>query len=169
MKKISFVFLSFTTVLMAQSETGKNNFPTHSNYWNTTSSVTQEGAMALMLKANELSAISKKKIALAVLNSAGNLILLSVADGVGPHNALAAQRKAFTALSTKTPTLVLSRNAAAHADTVNLNTIPELLLLGGGIPIIKDKMVLGSIGVAGGGGPEQDHVLATQIITILNN
>lgn len=164
-----FVFLGFTAVLNAQNIPHQNHSPIPSNYWNTSKTLTQEGAMALLFKANELSEISQKKIALAILNSAGSLILLTVGDGVGPHNATAAQRKAFTALSTKTPTLQLSRNAAANVDTNNLNTIPELLLLGGGLPIVKDNMILGSIGVAGGGGPEQDHLLAEQIITILNN
>jgi uncharacterized protein GlcG (DUF336 family) len=169
MKKILFVFLSFTSVINAQNKPHQNYSPIPSNYWNTSKTLTQEGAMALLFKANELSDTSNKKIALAILDAAGNLMLLSVGDGVGPHNATAAQRKAFTALSTKTSTLQLSRKAAANPDTINLNSIPELLLLGGGVPIVINNTFLGSIGVAGGGGPEQDHELATQIITILTN
>ena len=40
--------------------------------------------------------------ALTVLDRGGNLLLGLRADGVGPHNSLASQRKAYTALSTKT-------------------------------------------------------------------
>lgn len=65
-----------------------------------------------------------------------------------------------TALSTKTPTLMLARSARANADTQNLANLPELLLLGGGYPIWHNGQVIGGIGVAGGGGPENDHTIA---------
>lgn len=39
--------------------------------------------------------------ALTVLDRGGNLLLSLRADGVGPHNSIASQRKAYTALSTK--------------------------------------------------------------------
>ena len=42
----------------------------------------------------------------------------------------------------------------------NLNTLPELLLLGGGVPIWKDGELVGSIGVSGAGGGENDHNVA---------
>ena len=72
----------------------------------------------------------------------------------------------FYTLSTKTPTLVLSRNASANPDTQNLNTLPELLLLGGGVPIIVNNKVIGSVGIAGVGGPEQDDAIAQKIETL---
>jgi uncharacterized protein GlcG (DUF336 family) len=74
---------------------------------------------------------------------------------VGPHNTEAARRKAYTALSTKTATLLLGRTARATPDTQNLNTLPELLLLGGGVPLWHH----GGVGVAGGGSPENDDLL----------
>ena len=86
------------------------------------------------------------------------------ADGVGPHNLEAARRKAYTALSTKTNTLTLTRNADKNPDTQNLNSLPELLLLSGGSPIFYDGNIIGSIGVAGGGSPENDDYLAKSAI-----
>lgn len=44
----------------------------------------------------------------AVVDRGGNLVAVQRDDDVGPHNTLAAQRKAYTALSTKTPTRLLS-------------------------------------------------------------
>lgn len=117
-----------------------------------------------MLKANALAAATNKKIAVAVLDVSGRPLLLTIAEGVGPHNFEAARRKAFTALSTKTATLLLARNANANPDTQNLNTLPELLLLGGGAPIVVDNKVIGSVGIAGAGGPEQDDAIAQQIV-----
>ena len=101
-----------------------------------------------------------KKVSIAVLDASGSVVLLLRGDGVGPHNTEAARRKAFTALSTKTSTLVLLRNAAGNPDTENLNTLPELLLLSGGMPIWFKGEIIGSVGVAGGGSPENDDLLA---------
>lgn len=140
-----------------------------SNYFIASNSLNQEGALALLFRANSLAKGSDKKIAVAVLDSAGNIILLASGDGVGPHNVKAAQRKAFTALSTKTASLQLSRNVAANPDATHLSTISELLLLGGGIPIVINNNIVGSIGIAGGGGPEQDDLLAKETISVLNN
>ena len=61
---------------------------------------------------------------------------------------------------------ILSRNASANPDTQNLNTLPELLLLGGGVPIIVNNKVIGSVGIAGAGGPEQDDAIAQKIETL---
>jgi uncharacterized protein GlcG (DUF336 family) len=86
--------------------------------------------------------------------------LITRADDVGPHNSEASRRKAFTALSTKTATLELLRNTAVNSDLKNLNTIPELLLIIGGAPIYYNGNVIVSIGISGGGSPENDNLIA---------
>lgn len=122
--------------------------------------LTLDAAMELAKRSTEKADALEKKVAVAVLDASGEVILLMRADGVGPHNTEAARRKAYTALSTKTPTLLLMRNAAANSDTQNLNTLPELLLLSGGTPIWYKGKVIGSIGIAGGGSPESDDLIA---------
>ena len=94
---------------------------------------------------------------------------MTIATGVGPHNLEAARKKAFTALSTKTATLILTRNAQSQPDSEHLNTVPELLLLGGGVPIVVQNKIVGSVGIAGAGGAEQDHIIAQQIANFFNN
>ncbi|MCA1856096.1 heme-binding protein [Massilia oculi] len=105
-----------------------------------------------------------RAIAAAVVDRGGNLVALQRDDGVGPHNTEASRRKAYTALSTRKPTLQLARDAQAVPDTRNLATLPELLLLGGGVPLLVEKQVVGAIGVAGGGGPLNDHACAQRAI-----
>lgn len=51
-----------------------------------------------------------KDAVVAVVDRGGNLIVLKRADQVGPHNTRAAERKAFTALPTKTSTPELARS-----------------------------------------------------------
>lgn len=168
MRTILIAFLSGTSFLLAQNMTTKTVVNKNNTiHWQTIESLTQEGAIKGMTYANTLAEASNKKIAIAILDASGRPILMTIADGVGPHNLEAARRKAFTALSTKTPTIVLARNAAANPDTQNLNSLPELLLLGGGVPIIVNHKVVGSIGIAGAGGPEQDNTIAEQTSKVL--
>ncbi|XYJ10996.1 GlcG/HbpS family heme-binding protein [Telluria sp. B2] len=101
-----------------------------------------------------------RDIVVSVLDRGGNLVALQRADGVGPHNTEASRRKAYTALSTRTATLALARKAAADLDARNLASLPELLLLGGGVPLTVRGQAAGAIGVAGGGGAVNDHACA---------
>jgi len=105
-----------------------------------------------------------KTLVVAVVDRGGNLMALQRDDNVGPHNTLAAQRKAYTALSTKTATRQLAENARANPDAANLTTVPELLLLGGGVPVTAGKDVIGAIGVAGAGGATTDEACALDAI-----
>ncbi|ENA4398118.1 TPA: heme-binding protein [Escherichia coli] len=100
----------------------------------------------------------------AVVDKGGNLVALQRDDNVGPHNTLAAQKKAYTALSTKSDTRELARKAASNPETQNLNTVPQLLLLGGGVPVKLGNTVIGAIGVAGTGGPADDQHCAQEAI-----
>jgi len=100
----------------------------------------------------------------AIVDRGGNLVALQRDDNVGPHNTLAAQRKAYTALSTKTPTRLLAERARSTPDAENLNTLHELLLLGGGVPLLFEGQVIGAIGVAGAGGAATDEGCASAAI-----
>ncbi|PST45212.1 hypothetical protein CYV15_01545 [Riemerella anatipestifer] len=129
-----------------------------------TLSINQNGALKLAEQANLEAAKLNKQISIAVLNNSGVVILLLKGDTVGPHNTEASRRKAYTALSTKTTSFILMQKAAANPTAQNLNTLPELLLLGGGAPIWKDGVLVGSIGISGGGSGENDHNIAQKAI-----
>ena len=100
----------------------------------------------------------------AVVDRGGNLVAVQRDDNVGPHNTLAAQRKAYTALSTKTATGLLAERARSNPEAENLNTLDELLLLGGGVPLRVGDQVIGAIGVAGAGGAQIDEGCALKAI-----
>ncbi len=130
------------------------------NYVRSVDNLTLEAAFELTKRATEYASSLNKKVTIAILDASGTTILLVRGDGIGPHNTEAARRKAYTALSTKTATLALLRNAETNPDSKNLNTLPELLLLSGGVPIWYKGSVIGSIGIAGGGSPENDDLIA---------
>ncbi|MET4000083.1 heme-binding protein [Marinobacterium sp. MBR-109] len=100
----------------------------------------------------------------AVVDRGGNLVAVQRDDNVGPHNTLAAQRKAFTSLSTKNSSRALSDFARNTPDAENLDSLDELLLLGGGVPLKVEGQVIGAIGVAGAGGAEIDESCALTAI-----
>lgn len=138
--------------------------------WATNSQVAQRQDITLALANDLLSATlaachadGRTGVA-AVVDRGGNLVAVQRDDNVGPHNTLAAQRKAFTALSTKTPTRLLAQRARNNPDAENLNTLDELLLLGGGVPLKVGDQVIGAIGVAGAGGAEIDEGCALKAI-----
>ena len=97
----------------------------------------------------------------AIVDRGGNLIALQRGDNVGPHNSRAAERKAFTAVSTRTGTSALAERAASDPGSRYLAHVPELLLLGGGLPIMHGGEVIGGIGVAGSGGSASDEQCAS--------
>lgn len=104
------------------------------------------------------------KIAVVVVDRGGNTLMANRHETVGPHNLGAAEKKAYTALSTKTATLLLSQNAHENKDAKNLTTLSNLLLLGGGVPVHYENQVVGAIGVAGAGGAKNDHYCAEAAI-----
>ena len=120
--------------------------------------LTLAAALGMAERVRAKAAALGKQVAVAVVDASGQTILLTRGDGVGPHNTEAARRKAYTALSTKTATLLLGRNARLNPDTQNLGTLPELLL-SGGVPLLHNGQVVGAVGVAGGGSPENDDLL----------
>lgn len=126
--------------------------------------LTLEAASRLAQGAVEACRLRGRAIAVSVVDEGGNLVALQRADGVGPHNADASRRKAYTALSTRSPTLDLARKAQADPDARNLAGLQDLLLLGGGIPLLAKGKPLGAIGVAGGGGALNDHACAQAAI-----
>lgn len=162
MKNILLLFLLLGTITcFGQQTPGKKVLQNlAATYIRSSDNLTLQAAFELANRATQSAALLDKNISIAVLDASGTIILIARGDGVGPHNTEAARRKAFTALSTKTATLLLSRNAKLNPDTQNLNTLPELLLLGGGVPIWHKGHVIGSIGVAGGGNPENDDSIA---------
>lgn len=130
-------------------------------------SVSLEMANALADKTLASCRAMNREAVVAIVDRGGNLIVLKRADQVGPHNSRAAERKAFTALSAKTSTSVLAERVATDPGSRNLANVPELLLLGGGLPIIHAGEVIGGIGVAGSGGSASDERCASSALASL--
>ena len=164
MKNILFLLLLLSSTSFAQANKEVPSLKGSSGtFVKSIDNLTLEGAFELNRRATATADSLGKKVTIVVLDAAGNILMTTRGEGVGPHNTEAARRKAFTALSTKTGTLELMRNAAGSNDSKNLNTLPELLLLSGGMPVWYKGNVIGSIGIAGGGSAENDDLIAKSV------
>lgn len=164
MKIIALSLTFISTAIFTQTHGESAPAPaTTTAYVKTANTLTVNAALELAKRAADKAATLDKKVSVAVLDASGTTLLLIRGDNVGPHNTEASRRKAYTALSTKTPTLLLLRNAQKSRDTENLNSLPELLLMSGGTPIWYQGEVVGSIGISGGGSAENNDMVAKSV------
>ncbi len=86
-------------------------------------------------------------VVIAIFDNGGNLLYLERADGTQIGSIQVAQGKGLTALRFKRPTKVLEDTVLSGK--VHMTTLPGIVPVEGGLPLIKDGEVVGSIGVSG--------------------
>jgi glc operon protein GlcG len=86
-------------------------------------------------------------VVIALLDSGGHLIYLERADGTQLGSVVVAQEKARTALLFKRPTKALEEGVLGGR--VHMMALPGVIPVEGGLPLMKDGEIVGSIGVSG--------------------
>jgi uncharacterized protein GlcG (DUF336 family) len=82
-------------------------------------------------------------------------------DGAGPHTVDSSRKKAYTASSLRRPTTELAELITKMQPLQSLRDMnPEILILGGGLPIEISGDVVGAIGVGGAPGAHLDDACA---------
>jgi ATP:cob(I)alamin adenosyltransferase len=93
-------------------------------------------------------------MAMAVCDSRGELVLFARQEGVLPVSVGLAQKKAFTATQLRLPTAELAEVTRPGAMLWGLQSDPNLVVFGGGIPLFSGsdsgRRVVGAVGVSGG-------------------
>ncbi|MBP8791732.1 MAG: heme-binding protein [Lutibacter sp.] len=158
LKKLLLI-LVFPTILIGQSQSTPIN-SIENELIKQKPTLTLNAAFELTKRVQKVADSLNTNVSLTILDASGVIILQIKEENVGPHNTEASRRKAYTSLSTKTPTLQLLRTIKNSPDSQNLAELPELLLLSGGCPIYWNEQIVGSIGIAGGGSAEKDDLLA---------
>jgi len=95
----------------------------------------------------------QQRVAIAVVDEAGNTISLDKMDGTPLYRERFATGKAFAAVLTQMPTAQAQglRETGPERYFGMMNLFPEqIYLLNGGIPLKRDGQILGAVGVAGG-------------------
>jgi uncharacterized protein GlcG (DUF336 family) len=101
------------------------------------------------------------RVSVAVVNRDGVLTSFMRASGAGPHTVSSSTKKAYTAASLRRPTSELAELIAKQPALEGLRQMdPNILMLGGGLPIEIGGDVIGGIGVGGAPGTQFDEACA---------
>lgn len=111
---------------------------------------------AAISKANE----NFQEIAVAVVDSYGELIVFSRMNNISPHAAMLANNKAYTSARDRQSTKNLAQWASATNKDLSYWTDQRFTGIAGGVPIELNGFFEGAIGISGLS-EEQDHELAT--------
>jgi uncharacterized protein GlcG (DUF336 family) len=101
------------------------------------------------------------RVSASIVDRAGVLRAMGRADGAGSHTVESSRKKAYTAASLRRPTTELAEMVAKVPTLEALRDMnPEILILGGGLPIEMSGEVVGGIGVGGAPGAHLDDACA---------
>lgn len=109
-----------------------------------------------------------KKAVICVCNEQGNPIAVHVMDGAFLISFDVAVKKAYTAVALKMPTLKLNDLVKSGQTFYGLQNLDKVMTIGGGVPLYRNGILVGGLGVSGGTG-EEDDSLARFGADIFNN
>jgi uncharacterized protein GlcG (DUF336 family) len=126
--------------------------------------LTLEAAKRLAAAAEAEAARHGWRVAIALVDPTGGLVLFHCIDGTQAASQEIAVAKARTAARLKRATKVLEDGIAGGRTA--LVTVPGALALEGGVPILVDGQVIGAIGISGMTSAE-DGVIAAAALAAL--
>jgi uncharacterized protein GlcG (DUF336 family) len=89
------------------------------------------------------------RTAVAVIDRAGNLLVLLRHEQASPATIDMARGKAYTALIFRTSTLEFQARTAADPVLAPQRDVPGILALGGGVPIVSGEEIIGAVASSG--------------------
>jgi uncharacterized protein GlcG (DUF336 family) len=117
--------------------------------------------MALMIMEGALDECSKDgyKVSVSIVDKAGNLAAAVRGDGTNPHTFEFARLKAYTA-RTRGQTSLEVQKSIEKPENAWIKQIPNVVAIGGGVPIKVGNETIGAVGVSGAPGGDKDEVCA---------
>lgn len=109
--------------------------------------LTLEDAQRITAAARRAAAENKWNVVVAVVDDGGHLISLERMDGTQKGSVQVAQQKARTAILFKRPTKAFEDMVLQGRPV--MMTMPDVICLEGGLPLIRDDVFVGAIGVSG--------------------
>ena len=118
-------------------------------------------AMAIAMMQGVLDQCTKDgfKVSVVIVDKGGNVAASVRGDGTGPHTMEFARMKAYTARTRSQTSLATMKQMEDPANAF-LKQIPNVVGVGGGVPIKAGNEVIGGVGVSGAPGGEKDEVCA---------
>ncbi|WP_417615421.1 GlcG/HbpS family heme-binding protein [Oceanisphaera sp.] len=107
-------------------------------------------------------------VTVAVVDRSGVLKALARDELAGPHTIESARKKAFTSASMGVNTTDMANNIADKPALSGLRDMhPDILILGGGVPVRIDDQLVAGIGVGGAPGGHLDQACAEAALKTL--
>jgi uncharacterized protein GlcG (DUF336 family) len=116
-------------------------------------------SMAVMQAALDQCTKDGYKVSVVIVDKGGNVAASVRGDGTGPHTMEFARMKAYTARTRNQTSLATMKQMEDPANAF-LKQIPNVVGVGGGVPIKSGNEVIGGVGVSGAPGGEKDEVCA---------
>jgi glc operon protein GlcG len=99
-------------------------------------------------------------MAVAIVDTAGNLVYFEKMDGTQVASANVAVEKARTAALFKRPSKAFQDQVVAGGDGLRILGLPGVTPVEGGIPLVAAGKIVGAIGVSGGMSPQDSQCAA---------
>ena len=117
----------------------------------------------LIQTALEIAAARKQNIAVAVVDSHGELLGFARMDDVSVQAGLLAQNKAYTSARDRQPSGNLGAWARETGKQLSYWTDPKITGFMGGVPVEQEEKVVGTIGISGLA-EQDDEALAMEVL-----
>jgi uncharacterized protein GlcG (DUF336 family) len=116
-------------------------------------------SMAIMQGALDQCTKDGYKVSVVIVDKGGNVAASVRGDGTGPHTMEFARMKAYTA-RTRNQTSLQTMKLLEDPANAFIRQIPNVVGVGGGVPIKAGAETIGGVGVSGAPGGEKDEVCA---------
>ena len=111
--------------------------------------ITLEQAKKMMVAAEAQARANNWNVAIAIVDSASQLVAFHKVDNTQHGSVAISQGKATTAVNFRRPTKAFEDTVAGGGAGLRTLAIPGVFPLEGGLPIIVDGKIIGGIGVSG--------------------
>jgi uncharacterized protein GlcG (DUF336 family) len=128
----------FVTAVAAQTPTTPYGAP-----------ITLDQAKKVLAGAEAEARKNSWNVVIAILDSGGHLVLLQRLDNTQFASVEVAQQKAYSAVAFRRPTKVFQDGVAAGGEGLRILKLAGATPVEGGLPLIFDGKLVGSIGVSG--------------------
>ena len=121
-------------------------------------SISTSAALELAHTALERCRADGYKVTITVLNRHARTSVVVSDDGVNPHTIENSMRKAYTAFTTRNPSVEMAKRT--QPGLAGFMQLEKITTVEGGLPIFSGKELIGAVGISGAPGGEKDSACA---------